>query len=60
VTVYADLEKIGRTSLRMQVTAYRRARTDEHRDLVTRAVFTFVALDDDGKARPVRHPDEAP
>jgi DNA mismatch endonuclease (patch repair protein) len=52
VTVYADLEKIGRTSIRMLITAYRRAREDEHRDLVTRATFTFVAIDDNGRPRP--------
>ena len=54
VTVYADLEAIGRTSIKMTVAAYRRARTDEHRDLVTQARFAFVALDDDGRPRPVR------
>jgi acyl-CoA thioesterase YciA len=54
ITVYADLEAIGRTSIKMHVTVYRRARTDEHRDLVTQARFTFVALDDSGRPRPVR------
>lgn len=54
VSVYADLESIGRTSIRMHVQAWRRARADEHRDLVTEARFTFVALDDAGRPRPVR------
>jgi acyl-CoA thioesterase YciA len=54
VSVYADLEGIGRTSIKMHVLVYRRAREDEHRDLVTEARFTFVALDDAGKPRPVR------
>jgi acyl-CoA thioesterase YciA len=54
VTVYADLEAIGRSSIRMLVQVYRRAREDEHRDLVTEARFTFVALDEAGRPRPVR------
>ena len=57
ITVYADLEKIGRTSIKMHVTVYRRARADEHRDLVTEARFTFVALDDARRPRPVRPED---
>ncbi len=54
VTVYADLEGIGRSSLKMHVTVYRRDRTDEHRELVTQARFAFVALDEAGRPRPVR------
>jgi acyl-CoA thioesterase YciA len=54
VSVYADLESIGRTSIRMHVQAWRRDRSDEHRDLVTEARFTFVALDAAGRPRPVR------
>jgi acyl-CoA thioesterase YciA len=54
VSVYADLEGIGRSSIKMHVTVYRRAREDEHRDLVTEARFTFVALDDTGRPRPVQ------
>ena len=54
VTVYADLERIGRSSIRMLVQVFRRAREDEHRDLVTQARFTFVALDAEGRPRPVR------
>ncbi len=54
VTVYADVEKIGRTSIVMQVDAYRRKRDDDQRVLVTSARFTFVALDDAGRPRPVR------
>ncbi|MGF1660025.1 MAG: acyl-CoA thioesterase [Rubrimonas sp.] len=53
VTVYAELVKIGRTSIRMNVQAFRRERQSEHRDQVTGAVFTFVAIDDEGRPRPV-------
>lgn len=54
VTVYADVVKIGRTSILMQVDAYRRKRDDDRRVRVTSARFTFVALDDEGRPRPVR------
>jgi acyl-CoA thioesterase YciA len=54
VTVYADLVGIGRSSIKMHVTVYRRERTDETRALVTQAHFTFVALDAEGRPRPVR------
>ncbi|TVQ54568.1 MAG: acyl-CoA thioesterase [Rhodobacteraceae bacterium] len=53
VTVYADLLKIGRSSITMNIEAYRRARDSEVVELVTEARFTFVALDADGRPRPV-------
>jgi len=53
VTVYADLVVVGRTSMRFQVSAWRRARDSEHSSRVTEAEFTFVALDADGRPRPV-------
>ena len=44
--VYAALERVGRTSMRIKVEAWaRRFRTAE-RDKVTAATFTFVAIDD--------------
>ena len=53
VTVHADLLSVGRTSMRFEVAAWRRARHDDEVVQVTRAVFTFVALGDDGRPRPV-------
>ncbi|MGI3903461.1 MAG: acyl-CoA thioester hydrolase YciA [Janthinobacterium lividum] len=51
--VYAEVERVGRTSMRIHVEAWaRRFRTAE-RDKVTAASFTFVAIDDDGRPRPV-------
>ncbi len=51
--VYAEVERVGRTSMRILVEAWaRRFRTAE-RDKVTAATFTFVAIDDDGRPRPV-------
>jgi acyl-CoA thioesterase YciA len=54
VTVYAELMSTGRTSMRFEVTAWRRRRDAETSHKVTGAIFTFVALDLDGKPRGIR------
>jgi acyl-CoA thioesterase YciA len=60
LTVYADLVKIGRTSITIEVEAWRRPRSAEERSQVTHARFVFVAIDADGKPRPVPPaPDES-
>jgi acyl-CoA thioesterase YciA len=53
VTVYADLVAVGRTSMRFKVSAWRRARDSETSSKVTEAEFTFVALNSEGRPRPV-------
>jgi len=53
VTLFAKLESVGRTSMRIQVEAWRRARDGDETEKVTEAVFTFVALDHDGRPRPI-------
>ena len=53
VTLYADLESVGRTSMRIKVEAWRRARDADETEKVTEALFTFVALDQAGRPRPV-------
>ena len=53
VSLYAQILSVGRTSLRIRVEAWRRERHSEDRNRVTEAVFTFVALDDEGRPRPV-------
>ncbi len=51
--VYTDVVKTGRTSITIDVEAWAlRGRLGE-RVKVTEAVFTFVALDDDGNPTPV-------
>ena len=59
VTVYAELLSVGRSSLRFQVSAWRRPRDSEVSTKVTEARFTFVALDAEGRPRPVPATDEA-
>ena len=53
VSVYAALTKVGRSSMKIDVEAWRRGRHGEERQLVTQANFTFVAVGDDRKPRPV-------
>lgn len=56
VTLYATLREVGRTSMRIHVDAWARPRYSENGYKVTDADFVFVALDEDGAARPVFEP----
>ena len=58
VSVYAELVGVGRTSMKVKVEAWRRARNDEGTQKVTEAVFTFVALGADRQKRVVRPMEE--
>lgn len=51
VSFYATLIHEGRTSLKVEVEAWRRARETEDSQKVTKAHFTFVAIDRDGRPR---------
>ncbi|MGZ3305341.1 MAG: acyl-CoA thioesterase [Asticcacaulis sp.] len=53
VSVYARIISIGRTSMKLKVDAYRRPREAEIKTRVTEGIFTFVAIDDNGRPRPV-------
>ncbi|PCE40902.1 acyl-CoA thioesterase [Rhizorhabdus dicambivorans] len=53
VSVYADLIGVGRTSMKIDVTAWRRSRDGAEHNRVTHGTFTFVAIDDQGRPRPV-------
>lgn len=53
VSVYARLTKVGRTSMQIDVEAWRRDRHGEEHQLVTQAAFTFVAVGEDKKPRAV-------
>jgi acyl-CoA thioesterase YciA len=54
ISVYAQIERIGRTSIaiRIEVVATRRMGLEDVK--VTEGVFTFVALDENNRPRPVR------
>ncbi|ORE93514.1 thioesterase superfamily protein [Stappia sp. 22II-S9-Z10] len=53
VSLFADLMTVGRTSMKIRVEAWRRSRDSDDSERVTEATFTFVALDSEGRARPV-------
>ncbi|MCB5944473.1 acyl-CoA thioesterase [Acidocella sp. KAb 2-4] len=56
VSVYCELLATGRTSMKIAVEAWRRARVGGEEYRVTKATFTFVAIDEQGKPRPVHAP----
>lgn len=53
VSIYAKVLSVGRTSMRIEVAAYRRERSEETQTKVTSARFVFVAVDPHGKPRQV-------
>lgn len=53
VSVYASIERVGRTSLCIATQAWRRERHSEPAEQVTQARFTFVAVDEHGRPRPI-------
>ncbi|OYW60232.1 MAG: acyl-CoA thioesterase [Bosea sp. 12-68-7] len=56
LSVYTEVESVGRTSMKIHVEAWaRRFRTMVH-EKVTDATFTFVAIDEEGRPRPVPQP----
>jgi acyl-CoA thioesterase YciA len=53
VTLYATLKNVGRTSMRIHVDVWARARFAQAGEKVTDADFVFVALDDNGAPRSI-------
>jgi len=51
--VYTRIEKVGRTSIKVHIEAWARRFRTHSREKVTDAVFTMVAIDDDGRPRVV-------
>lgn len=51
--VYTEVEGIGRTSMKIHVEAWAMRFQTHLRDKVTDATFTFVAIDDRGRPRPI-------
>ena len=54
LSVYVDLLKQGRTSLRLKAEAIARQRDGDSETMVAEGEFTFVALDEAGKPREIR------
>lgn len=53
LSCYADLLRVGRTSLSYRVTAYVRRREEREHVKVTEGTFTYVAIGADRRPRPV-------
>jgi len=53
VSLYAEVIKVGNTSMTIAVEAWRRPRHDGESRQVTKASFTFVAIDAEGRPRKV-------
>jgi len=53
LSVYTEVVSVGRTSMKIQVEAWARRFRTTLNEKVTDASFTFVAIDEDGKPRPV-------
>lgn len=54
--VYTEVESVGRSSMKIHVEAWARRFQTHHREKVTDATFTFVAIDENGRPRPVPPP----
>ena len=51
--VYTRVTSVGRTSMKIEVEAWARRFCTQLREKVTEATFAFVAIDDDGRPRPI-------
>ena len=53
VSCYAEVKRVGRTSMGVQIDAWVERRIDSSAEQVTSGLFTYVAIDDKGQPRPV-------
>lgn len=51
--VYTAVDHVGRTSMKLHIEAWAQRFQTHRREKVTDATFTFVAIDEDGRPRPV-------
>ncbi|CEJ14133.1 putative acyl-CoA thioester hydrolase [bacterium YEK0313] len=51
--VYTEVFHVGRTSMKIHIEAWAQRFRTHVREKVTEATFAFVAIDDDGRPRPV-------
>ena len=54
ISVYAEIERVGRTSLRIRIEVVASRDRGKEQVKVTEGLFTFVALDENHRPRPVR------
>ena len=53
VSCYAEVERVGRTSITIRIDAWVERRVDGAAEQVTSGLFTYVAIDDKGRKRAV-------
>ena len=53
LSVYTAVDRVGRTSIKIHIEAWAQRFRTHHREKVTDATFTFVAIGDDGRPRSV-------
>lgn len=53
LSIYCETKRIGTTSIAINIETWVRRAGDGEHEQVTEGRFTFVAIDDDGKPRPV-------
>lgn len=53
VYCYADLIKVGNTSMQFKLECWTRSGSDETQKKVADGIYVYVAIDDEGKPRPV-------
>jgi acyl-CoA thioesterase YciA len=58
--IYARVSRVGRTSMRIGLEAWALRGRIGAREKVTEAVFTYVAIDEDGKPRSVPDEEDVP
>ncbi|MEH3119603.1 MAG: acyl-CoA thioesterase [Methylorubrum populi] len=51
--VYTRIGRVGRTSMKIHLEAWARRFRTQFREKVTEATFTFVAIDEEGRPRPI-------
>ena len=56
ISVYAEIEKVGRTSMTIRIDVVAERDRGEEQVKVTNGLFTFVAIDEQARPRPVDEP----
>lgn len=51
--VYCEIAEIGRSSMKIRIEAWARRHRYDEREKVTEAIFTFVAVDEHGRPKPI-------
>ena len=57
VSIYGEVTKVGRTSITIALETVVRRRTEDIDRRVTHGTYVFVAIDEQGKPRPVPQPE---